>query len=377
MKHFGRVALALGCLFGAVALAPHSSAVQLEPENRDAVAKSYGAYWNVSVDEASNTSYRLRGKGGTNLSGVDYGIVDVGGVPYVVDGNKTLTQGACNTLWGASGTVNAALYAAYGDSQATSISNSSPSTDITGGSDTNFKIAVDNNPVVAVTLTLTGLSTGAAIATGLTSQINAALDAAGQGARVDVAYGTLYTITSRLKGNRSKVVVTDGTSANVADDLKIGVANSGVEVAGAKGVQLCVSNVGGKTTVGATAVGSAGYMSCAAALPSATAVRQIGYADLNCTGPVIGTVVDMAAGAVGKRTLPVKAYGTATSADSGTSLAFTVPGLVSTDLCSVTASQLGTSVNYIKRVVVTAGTITATVDTSQSGSSTIINYVCY
>lgn len=370
-KLFGKFTVAA---FAAMLLTTQVMAIQLEADNKDAVRLNPTPRFNAEVVEASNTTYRLQSKNGA-LSTSNYGIIGIGSNAYEISANNTLTQGACNTLWGSTTNRDVAIYAAYGDSQGTSVSNSSPSTDISGGSDTNFKIAVDKNPVVNVSLTLTGLSTGAAIATGLTSQINAALAAAGQGGAVDVAYGSVYTITSRLKGAKSSVVVTDGSSANVADNLKIGVANSGVETAGFRGVQLCVSDVAGKTTVGSTAVGSTGYMSCGATLASTVAVSQVAVADLNCTGPVIGTVKSSASTGL---TFSAKKIGSASSATTGSAnLVFLVPGLESGDKCLISATALGTGPAYLKSSAVTAGTITAVADASQSGGTTTINYACY
>lgn len=375
MKGFRKVLVAVAAF---VALAGTAQAVQLDLDNKDAVRLQKGPYWNLEVVEASNTTFRLRGKGGKALSGSNYGILGIGSNYYEVGANNTLTQGACNTLWGSTTNRDVHVYAAYGDSQATSTSASSPSTDISGGSDTNFKIAVDKNPVVSITLTLTGLDSGANIAAGLESAINAALAAAGQGSRVDVDYASsLYVITSRLRGNRSSVVVTAGSSANVADDLKIGVAANGVEVAGFKGTQLCVSDVAGKTTIGSAALGAAGYMSCSSTLPSSVPVRQLASADLNCTGPVIGTVKESNVSPEGYGQLPIKKYGTASSATTAAALVFAIKGLEANDDCVVTPVSLGTDVNYIKFAAVTADTLTVTVDTAQSAGSTVINYACW
>lgn len=350
-----------------------------DAEGKDAVRLQKGPYWNLSAVEASSTSYKLTGKGNKALSGVNYGLLGIGSNSYELSKDTSLTQGACNTLWGSTTNRDVHLYAAWADAQATSTSASSPSTDISGGSDTNFKVAVDNNPVVSVTLDLAGNDTGAEIAAEMEAEINEALEAASLGARVDVDYtSSLYVITSRLAGARSKVVVTDGATLNIADNLKIGVANAGVEVAGAKGAQLCVSDVAGKQTVGSTAVGSAGYMSCSSTMPSGTAVRQVASADLNCTGPSIGTLREYNVSGDGYGLLPVKKYGTATNAVTGSAtIALPVKGIESADDCVVTAVGLGTGPSYIKTAVVTADTITVTVDASQSAGTSTYNYVCW
>lgn len=118
-------------------------------------------------------------------------------------------------------TVNAAA--------GTSVSGASPSTDISAGSNTNFKISVDGDTAETVTLTLTGLTSGAAIATEMQAKIRAL---GGNKAAVTVAYTTVYTITSSKLGTGSHVVITDGSTASVAAALKIGAANGGTETAG-------------------------------------------------------------------------------------------------------------------------------------------------
>ncbi len=369
----------IGLLFLSLALTPSLSAVQLERTNKDAVKLDQAPYWNLQTVEASNTTYKLTGKGNKPLNGSNYGILDIGGTAYELGTDNTLTQGACNTLWGSATNLDVALYTAYAESQATSTSAAAPSTDISGGSDTNFKIAVDKNPVVSVTLTVAGLDTGAEIAAAMETGINAALAAASQGARVDVDYASsLYVITSRGRGARSSVVVTAGASLNVADNLKIGVAASGVEVAGFKGVQLCVSDVFGKTTVGSTAIGSSGYMSCGSTIPSSSAVRQVAQADLNCTGPVIGTVTEKTVTSSGFSTLPIKKYGSASSTTTGaTALVFTVRGLEAGSKCIVSPTAFGTGPVVMYSHAVTAHTITATVDANQTTGTTTINYACW
>lgn len=120
--------------------------------------------------------------------------------------------------------------------QGSSTSDSSPSTDISGGSDTNLRINVDGAGVVAVTLATAGKTSGALIAAELESKINTALSTAGYDARVWVEFtGGLYVVHSQKVGTTSAVVITNGASANVADDLKLGVANSGTEAVGTWG----------------------------------------------------------------------------------------------------------------------------------------------
>lgn len=375
---FRTLLVAVGLGLTAVAVTMPAVGVQLELSNKDAVKLRKLPWWNLQVAETANTVYTLRGKGGAALNGSNYGILGVDANSYEINSNVSLTQGACNTLWGSATNRDVHLYAAWAESQGKSTSDTSPSTNIAGGSDTNFKIAVDKNPVVAVTLTLTGLSSGAAIATALQSSINAALIAAGQGGSVTASYtSSLYVITSNLKGVKSSVVITDGATLNVADDLKIGVGNSGVEVTGAKGAQLCVSDKPGLTTVGSTALGAAGYMSCTATLPSTTAVRQVGYADLNCTGPVIGTLREQVDGETGKGILPVAKYGSVSSTATGTAIDFAIPGLTTTEKCAVTPTAFGTGPTYMTKAVTATDKITVSVDTAQASGTSTVSYVCW
>lgn len=264
----------------------------INEQNKDIFVKAYKAYWNLQLKKQSSTVYRLTSFDGSAASNVNFGYFEVGGKVHKVAADVNLTQASCSSLWGNSTNKTVYSYVGRDSTKATSVGYTSPSTDISGGSNVNLKIAVDNNPVVAVGIgSLTGLNTGAKIATALQTAINAALIAAGQGSSVTVAYSTVYTVTSNLAGGRSKVVITAGASLDLAADVKLGVANTGTETAGVVGVGLCVSDVAGLSTVGSTAIANSGYVSCSVAFPSTTAIRQIGSNSLNCTGPVIGTIV--------------------------------------------------------------------------------------
>ena len=110
--------------------------------------------------------------------------------------------------------------------------------------DTKFNISVDGSPVSLCTVTLAG-GTGALLAAELQVAIrnltgawfdNVAVTFSGTG-------GTArYTVTSGTNGPFSRVVITSGDTAaepgslNVADDLKLGTANSGVEARGTGGI---------------------------------------------------------------------------------------------------------------------------------------------
>lgn len=133
--------------------------------------------------------------------------------------------------------------------QGTSISDVNASTNISAGPDNKFNIAVDGHPVVLVTLTLAGLTTGTLIAAEMETKINAALAAAGYDSRVWVSFNAggpdQYTIHSQFTGLTSTVVVTNSGVANVADSLKIGVANAGTEAAGTDDADFLLYTTGG------------------------------------------------------------------------------------------------------------------------------------
>lgn len=120
--------------------------------------------------------------------------------------------------------------------QGTSTSASSPSTDISAETDTNFRINVDGAGIVTATLVPAGKTSGALIAAHIETIVNTALSTAGYDSRVWAEFtGGLYVIHSQKTGTASTVVITNGATLNIADTLKIGVANAGVEVAGAAG----------------------------------------------------------------------------------------------------------------------------------------------
>jgi hypothetical protein len=132
--------------------------------------------------------------------------------------------------------VTAGTFLAPGiGTQGSSASASSPSIDLSGGTNTTFKINVDGLGIVSVSLTVAGLSSGVLIAAAMETGINTALSTAGYDARVWVAFSTIYTIKSQKTGLLSSVVVTAGVSNDVSVDLKIGLANTGVEVVGTVG----------------------------------------------------------------------------------------------------------------------------------------------
>ena len=130
-----------------------------------------------------------------------------------------------------------------------SIGDTSPSTDISAGTDDNLDIAVDGGAVVTANIaSVAGLNTGSLIAAALETAINAALSAASQSAKVCVAYVTdHYEVLSQNVGAASSVVITDAGADNLADDLLLGVANSGVESVGLDDTDCLLYTEGGFT----------------------------------------------------------------------------------------------------------------------------------
>jgi hypothetical protein len=124
------------------------------------------------------------------------------------------------------GNQTATINAAAG----TSVSGASPSTNISGESDNSFSIAIDGGAAADVTLTLTGLDSGAAIAGRMQTQIQAL---GGAATAVTVAYTTVYTVTSSKLGTDSAIVIAaPSTGGSICEELKIGTAAGGVETAG-------------------------------------------------------------------------------------------------------------------------------------------------
>lgn len=122
-------------------------------------------------------------------------------------------------------------------------------TDISSGTDTSLQIAVDLNAAVVVTLTVAGKNTASLIAAELELKANAALLAAGYDSRiwVEVVGGDQYVAHSQKTGVGSSVVITDAVSDNIADDLKLGVANGGTETAGVDDQDFLLYTTGGPT----------------------------------------------------------------------------------------------------------------------------------
>ncbi len=125
-------------------------------------------------------------------------------------------------------------YRYVGDTESSSAGGtSSPSTNLSGGSDCNFKLAIDGEAAQTVTLTgLTGLTTGSLIAQEIMRAMNAL---GGKCQYLTCSWtGTRYMIYGPSRDGVT-LVVTDGDTLNVADDLKLGVANGGTETTGIGG----------------------------------------------------------------------------------------------------------------------------------------------
>jgi len=113
-----------------------------------------------------------------------------------------------------------------------------PSIDISGGTDTSFNIKADSESTAhLITLTVAGLNSGVAIASAMQTAIRAL---GGAYTSVTVSYEgapdtDYYLITSGTTGAASAITITDATSNNLADNLKIAVANGGTSTAGNDG----------------------------------------------------------------------------------------------------------------------------------------------
>lgn len=111
--------------------------------------------------------------------------------------------------------------------------------------------AVNGAAAVTASIAVAGLTTGALIAAALETAINTALSAAGQDGRVWVEFTIgapdQYTVWSQSTGLVSSVVITNGATNNIADDLLLGVANTGTEAAGTDDQDFLLFTQGGLT----------------------------------------------------------------------------------------------------------------------------------
>lgn len=132
--------------------------------------------------------------------------------------------------------------------QGSSIGAAAASTDISALTTPTLKLNLRGLGVVTATLLTSGNNTGLLVAAALETALNAALAAAGFDSRVwtkFVSGDSHYEVYDQATGLASTVVITDGVSNNVADDLKLGVANAGTEVAGTDDSDFLLMTTGG------------------------------------------------------------------------------------------------------------------------------------
>jgi hypothetical protein len=111
------------------------------------------------------------------------------------------------------------------------VSQAGAAVDLTAGTDRKFNIANDGDATEhEIVMTAASCTDGNATAAEMQACIRAL---GGIYAAVTVTYGaTQYTITSQGLGTGSNVIITNATTNNCADDLKIGTVNGGVSTAG-------------------------------------------------------------------------------------------------------------------------------------------------
>ncbi|MCG9967276.1 DUF3383 family protein [Pelotomaculum terephthalicicum JT] len=104
------------------------------------------------------------------------------------------------------------------------------STDISGATSPTFKISADGSSATSVTLNPSGLTSGAAIASGMQSAIRAL---GGGYSDITVSYTDgKYVITSGTTGSNSSIRVTNGDSNDIAATLKLDTANGATYIDG-------------------------------------------------------------------------------------------------------------------------------------------------
>lgn len=114
-----------------------------------------------------------------------------------------------------------------------------------------LKAAVSGGSIVIASFATAGLTAGVLIAAALETAINNALAADGQDHRVWVQYNGAgpdqYTVWNQSTGIAATVVITDGVTNNIADNLKLGVANSGTESVGTDDTDFLLYTTGAIT----------------------------------------------------------------------------------------------------------------------------------
>lgn len=135
--------------------------------------------------------------------------------------------------------------------QGSSVGDIGASTDISAhASPATIRLNLRGAGVVTASLATAGLTTGPLIAAALETAFNNALIAAGQDGRVWVDFDSgddHYTVYDQYTGLASTVVITDGVTDNIADDLLLGVANGGTEAAGTDDTDFLLYTTGGPT----------------------------------------------------------------------------------------------------------------------------------
>lgn len=156
----------------------------------------------------------------------------------------TVANDDTGQAWDADTTYHAILSATDArGANGVSKSGLNPSVDISGGTDTSIKVTlITGEAAQTATVSVVGLNSGAAIAAAFQTAIraldptNPAYNAAYDECTVTYSGAPpndYYTITPGGHfGLISQPVVTDATSNNVADNLKLGVANGGTEQTG-------------------------------------------------------------------------------------------------------------------------------------------------
>lgn len=121
--------------------------------------------------------------------------------------------------------------ATFSATAGTHVSQAGAAVDLSAGTDRKFNIANDGDATEhEVVLTAASCTDGNATAAEMQTQIQAL---GGIYAGVTVTYGaTQYTITSQGFGTGSNVIITNATTNNCADDLKIGTVNGGTSTPG-------------------------------------------------------------------------------------------------------------------------------------------------
>ena len=166
--------------------------------------------------------------------------------PFVgVNAGETLIV----TVQGAARTITIAAVAGK------HVSDAAPSEDVTLSTNTTFKIAVDADAIAgtyhAVSIVVTGLDTGAKIATALQAAIRAL---GGIYAAVTVVFTTVYTISSSKLGTDSRVLIAAGATNDISAELKIGA--TGVSTSGTGNV----ANLASITAAEIIAIGMTGIV---------------------------------------------------------------------------------------------------------------------